>query len=261
MLSGNNRRIIDVPITAHEELGDGLHVLTIRSAYLASLVKPGQFLNIRIVDATEPLLRRPFSVSRVTGDDLEILFNIVGRGTGLLAVKKLGSTLNVIGPLGVPFHHEADFETAIMVAGGLGVAPFPFLTSRVLESGKRVETFLGARSASQLIQRNLRNVHIATDDGSKGFHGTVVTLLEQYLNEQPVTGGRIFACGPTKMMKALSEFAQAASIPCELSLEGDMACGIGICQGCPVETTHGPKKFALVCTDGPAFDCKDVVLY
>ena len=252
--------MIEVPVTAHREEEDGMHILTMESDYLASTAEPGQFLNIRINEGIQPFLRRPFSISRVHGSQIEILFNVVGKGTGLLSAKKIGEMLNVIGPLGVPFNLQSGYQTALIVAGGLGVAPFPFVTDWVLHRGKNVETFLGARSSSQLLVNNLRNVHSATDDGSRGFHGTVVALVEHYLNEHPIQNSKIFACGPTKMLKAVSEFAQRKSVPCELSLEGDMACGIGICQGCPVERTQGPKKYALVCTEGPAFDCREVIL-
>lgn len=260
MPSKSKASIVDARVIAHREEGGGLHVLTVESQPIAASIQPGQFLNVRITEGVQPLLRRPFSVSRVAGSQLEIVFNIVGVGTNILAAKRPGETLDMIGPLGVPFSWESEFQTALIVAGGLGVAPFPFFTGKILDRGKSVETFLGARTASQLFTANLRNVHYATDDGSRGFHGTAVSLLEHYVKEHPIAGGKIFACGPTKMLKALSEFAQRQSIPCELSLEGDMACGIGICQGCPVEKTNGPKKYALVCTDGPAFDCKDVIL-
>jgi dihydroorotate dehydrogenase electron transfer subunit len=103
-------------------------------------------------------------------------------------------------------------------------------------------------------------VHTSTDDGSRGFHGTVVDALKHYLSENKPVKPKIFGCGPTRMLKALAELADSAGIDCELSLEGDMACGMGICQGCPVERTDGKKKYSLVCVEGPTFNSHDIVL-
>jgi dihydroorotate dehydrogenase electron transfer subunit len=120
--------------------------------------------------------------------------------------------------------------------------------------------FAGARTASHLYVGPLEDAHVATDDGTKGYHGTVVALLQQALSRRPISRPKIFGCGPNRMLKALSEAALVLGIPCELSLEGDMACGIGICQGCPVETVGRDRKYALVCADGPTFDCREVIL-
>lgn len=248
-------RIADVKIVA-----EGTRVLTFVSPDIARSTLPGQFVNLRVHAGTDPLLRRPFSVSRVANDHVEILFNVVGAGTDILARKKPGDSLNVLGPLGTPYGILGDFNIGILIAGGLGVAPMPILTDRLKSSGKTVETFLGARSALHLAPDHLHNVHVATDDGSKGFHGTVVRLAEEYLKEHPAKKAKIFACGPTRMLSAVTSFAGSAGIECEISLEGEMACGIGICQGCPVERVGGQRKYALVCTEGPTFHCEDVIL-
>lgn len=253
-------KVHSVPVLSKEEVAEKTFVLKFESSDLARLTRPGQFLNIRVDDSLSPLLRRPFSVARVEGSAVELIFNIVGRGTRILAEKRIGDELDVLGPLGIPFRVEGDFETAVIVAGGVGVAPFPILTDWLTKAEKNVETFLGARSAAHLVFHHLKNVHSATDDGSRGFHGTVVQLLDQYLNEHPIRKPKIFACGPTAMLKAVSVFAKRKEIRCELSLEGEMGCGIGICQGCPVERTSGEKKYALVCTDGPTFDSSDIAL-
>jgi len=253
-------RLEDVSIVSREQRAEGLFALTLKSPEVAKATRPGQFLNIRIGNSPTPLLRRPFSVSRTDGDFLEILFNIVGRGTEILASKQPGDRLNILGPLGVPFRTAGNYDLAVIVAGGLGVAPFPMLTGVLRQSGKKVETLLGARTGAQVTQKHLLNAQVATDDGSSGFHGTVVQLLEQYWNKENPRNAKIFGCGPTRMMKALSDFARIRRIECELSLEGDMACGVGICQGCPVERTSGEKKYSLVCVEGPTFNSNDVVL-
>lgn len=249
-----------IPVVDRSEIAEGIFIVRLRSEHLTKYASPGQFVNIRCGDGCLPLLRRPFSISRVEGDVLELMFNVVGQGTRMLASRKCGDLVDVMGPLGVPFDLGGSFETALLVGGGLGAAPLPFLTDRLSREKKRVHTFLGARSAKQLTEKFLVDVHISTDDGSKGFHGTVVDGLKGYLSGNKPVKPKIFGCGPTRMLKALAGLADSAAIECEISLEGDMACGMGICQGCPVERTDGKKKYALVCVEGPTFNSHEIVL-
>ncbi|MBI3194929.1 MAG: dihydroorotate dehydrogenase electron transfer subunit, partial [Ignavibacteriae bacterium] len=132
------------------------------------------------------------------------------------------------------------------------------LLTQQLNEKKTITTFLGARTKEQLIPSFLTNIQTATDDGSHGFKGTVVSLLDEYLKTHQVRKPKIFACGPNIMLNALSELAQRWNIPCEVSLETTMACGIGICQGCPVERVEQKKKYSLCCKDGPVFDVQTV---
>ncbi len=251
----------DTVVSSVDEVAEGVFLLKVRSSQLAESSAPGQFVNVLVGDGRNgPLLRRPFSVCRVDGDLIELLFNIVGEGTRRLALKRAGELLDVIGPLGRPFGYRGVFDTAIIVAGGLGVAPFPFLTDSLQREEKQIMTFLGARTKNQIATMNLKNVKLATDDGSSGHHGTVVSLLEQYFATNVPQDAKIFGCGPTRMMKALAEVSFRVGIECELSLEGDMGCGIGICQGCPVELVTGETKYALVCTQGPTFLADQIMM-
>lgn len=237
------------------EAGDPRQVvLTVDAPAIAQSVKPGQFLNVLVNDAGLPFLRRPFSVYMTNGTELQILFNVVGAGTALLAGKKPGDQLDLLGPLGRPFSTGGSFETAILVGGGLGVAALPLLARELAGGNVPLLTFLGARDAGTLVERYLPDALVATDDGSRGFRGTVVEYLRSYLNTHKVSRPKVFACGPTQMLRALSTFTLAAGIPCDISLESAMACGIGICQGCPVELAGAEKKYALVCRDGTVFD-------
>jgi dihydroorotate dehydrogenase electron transfer subunit len=236
-------------------------LLRFTSPEIADAAQPGQFVNVLAAEVGEdPLLRRPFSISRIEKDIIELIFHAVGIGTNLLSRKKLGDRIDVIGPLGQPFHGNAEYDTALLVAGGIGVAPFPFLTNVLLKRGKRIETFVGYRNAAQIFTEHLQNVHLATDDGSDGFHGNVVNLLESSLVQNNFGKVKIFACGPTIMLKAVSELAKQKNFCCEMLLEGQMACGFGICQGCAVERTDGAAKYALVCKEGPAFLSTEVNL-
>jgi dihydroorotate dehydrogenase electron transfer subunit len=249
------------PVKSCLEVAAKTFLLRFNSLEIAGSAQPGQFVNILTSEVgEEPLLRRPFSISRIENDIIELLFHAVGIGTNLLSVKKPGDRIDVIGPLGQPFHGNAEYDTAVLVAGGIGVAPFPFLTNVLLKRGKHIETFVGYRTAAQVFTEHLHNVRKATDDGSDGFHGNVVQLLESSLVQNNFGKVKIFSCGPPVMLKALSELAQRMNLCCEMSLEGQMACGFGICQGCAVERTDGAAKYALVCKDGPVFLSTEVKL-
>jgi dihydroorotate dehydrogenase electron transfer subunit len=136
----------------------------------------------------------------------------------------------------------------------------PFLTQYLGREGKKIRTFLGVRSKENLYTNHLQNILIATDDGSQGFHGTVIDLLRKEMKSQPTENIQIFACGPTPMLRALSVFTHETGIPCEASLEGEMGCGIGLCQGCPVEMAGDEKRYQLVCNEGTVFPLTSIRL-
>jgi len=247
------------PVEGVRTAGEGIYVLTFTSGVISRSIRAGQFLNLKVEEACDPLLRRPFSAYRVAGTSLEIIFNVVGRGTSALRRKRQGDVLNVLGPLGKPFETgDSGFDTGILIGGGLGVAPLPLLTSALRQEGKKVVTFLGARSAAHLVTDHLEDPRTATDDGTRGFHGNVVELAASVLRKDPLKRSKIFACGPTPMLRAVASFARASDIPCEVSLEGPMGCGIGICQGCPVELQGRETSYALMCKDGPTFDIRTI---
>jgi dihydroorotate dehydrogenase electron transfer subunit len=251
----------DCKVAGVAQVAENIFVLSFTSKEIAGSIQPGQFVNLKIDCATDPLLRRPFSAYRVDGDRVEIIFNVVGKGTSVLRNKQPGHTIDVLGPLGVPFTvHNGQYETAILIGGGLGVAPFPILTTALKKAGKRILTFLGSRSASHLVENHLENIQVATDDGTKGYHGNVVDLTREAMNTRTLDGLKMFACGPTAMLRALASFAREQDIQCEVSLEGPMGCGFGICQGCPVELVGEDPKYALMCKDGPAFDVRRLAL-
>jgi dihydroorotate dehydrogenase electron transfer subunit len=246
------------PVVSTTMVGPGVFVISLRSSNIADVVTPGQFINILVNGTGFPLLRRPFSIHRTSGDIVEILFNIVGPGTEILASKKTGDVLDVIGPLGTPFSTGGAYTTAVCVAGGLGMAPLPILSAALSSAGKNIVTFLGARTSEMLIDRHCVNVHAATDDGSRGFHGTVIEAMRSWLSRQDPVTIRIFGCGPNAMLSALSDLAAEYRVSCQVSLETSMACGVGICQGCPVELAGPDIRYALVCRDGPVFDSTSI---
>ena len=228
-----------------------------------TIVKPGQFFNIRINDSYTPLLRRPFGAHKIEKNKVSILYKIVGEATAALSAKLKGNTVNVIGPLGNGFNISE--KEAILIAGGYGIAPLYALALSLRGGAKRrrgnLSIFIGANTKKQVIYddkfRKLGvKVRIATDDGSKGQKGLVTDILENRLRTGAVRKAVIYACGPKAMLKAVAKIAKQYKIKCQLSLEEYMACGIGTCLGCAVKTKDGYK---MVCKDGPVFDAKDIV--
>lgn len=249
-----NEKIV---VQSVDKLQPNIYLLKAFAPAIASQVQPSQFCNIKVGENDFPLLRRPFSVCDVEGDSIFFMFDVHGEGTRILSGKNEGDELEVLGPLGNGFKFDKDFKKAIIVAGGLGAAPFPLLTKR-LAPNIEIISFVGGRNSEYVVEYGLKNVNIATDDGSKGYHGNVVNLLEKHmdlLTEDSI----IFSCGPTPMLKALQEFAIKINVECQISTECAMACGFGICQGCPVHSAI-EDKYLLVCKDGPVFDAKEVKL-
>lgn len=251
--------IVNSPVKEIKEIQKDIFLQKIYSPEIAGQIKPGQFLNIRVSETVFPLLRRPFSICDVEGDFIYLMFNIFGEGTRILAHKQIDDTIDILGPLGNGFNITDDFDLALIVAGGLGSAPFPFLT-RLLKDKYEVYSFVGGRTKNDVITYNLLNVQTATDDGSLGFNGNVVQLFEKNLSSFKDKRIKVFGCGPNAMLRALKEVCIIHNINCEVSTECVMACGFGICQGCPIESTEQSDKYLLVCKDGPVFNVKDVII-
>lgn len=241
-----------------EEIQSDVFILKIKAPQIAAEAKPGQFCNIKVNDSTFPLLRRPFSICDVEGEFVSFQFNIVGEGTKILSQKQKGDIIDMIGPLGVGFDFSGNFENALIIAGGIGAAPFPFLIKNISEN-TNIISFVGGRSKKDIIEYKLKNIIASTDDGSEGFHGNVVQLLDSEIHKYDTAKTKIFACGPNPMLRALSKYTIEKGFDCEISTESVMACGFGICQGCNVEGTNS-DRFLLVCKDGPVFKAEDVIL-
>ena len=231
-----------------------------RSGPMAAESKPGRFVMIRVRSGIDPLLRRPFSICGIKGDVLLILYRVVGRGTAILSRKKPGDFLPVLGPLGKGFESPNEDIHPILVAGGMGIAPLIFLS---LTLKRKDQQFLvGYGLSSEIVPLDQLGIPglaptVATEDGGQGHHGRVTELLELHLSNTKEKPPAIFTCGPLAMLKAVAKMALDHAIPCQVSLESSMACGLGACQGCAVK--KGPdaiKPYAHVCQDGPVFDAK-----
>ncbi len=241
-----------------EHLTGEIFRLTLYAPEIASISKPGQFINVKISDYFDPLLRRPFSICDVDGEDIKLIFNIAGKGTKILAKLERGDEIDLLGPLGRGFEVDDDFDVAVIVAGGLGVAPFPFLTKILKGRGKKVISYVGARTKEQLFVDGLENVNVATDDGSVGFKGTVVELVKLNILNLDSSRIKIFGCGPTPMLKSLVKLCDEYNLKCEISVETVMACGTGLCQGCVVLTRD--FNYKLACKNGPVFSIKEILI-
>jgi dihydroorotate dehydrogenase electron transfer subunit len=225
---------------------------------------PGQFVMLSAgvlaaAERSDPLLPRPMAVYRQRRENgvaqVEILFKRHGRGTALLAQARAGERVRLVGPLGRGFALPSPGETPLLVAGGTGIASVYELAMRLAEAAQPATVLLGARSAEDLMAGDDFGalggaLHIATEDGSRGERGLVTGLLEGEL--AGAARPRVYACGPTAMMRRVAEIAGAAGAPCAVSLENPMACGFGVCLGCATPLSEG--GFALVCRDGPVFD-------
>ncbi len=241
-----------------KEIGNSTHLIKIHSPEIAVNSYPGQFCNIKVSNSTYPLLRRPFSICDVEGENLFFMYNVQGGGTKLLTSKRIGDEIDILGPLGNGFNLEDNYDAAVIVAGGIGEAPFPFLINR-LPSGKSVYSFVGGKTKDDVITYGLKNVLVSTDDGSMGFKGNVIELLEENIKLFEGRIIKIFGCGPNAMLRALKIFSLKNNFNCEVSTESAMACGFGICQGCPIEATD-KDGYYLICKDGPVFNVDKVII-
>ena len=220
---------------------------------------PGQFVELRVDGSPNTFLRRPISIHLVDRgkNELWLLVAVVGDGTRQLAQLQPGDTLNALLPLGNGFTLPTSADSRpLLVGGGVGVAPLLFLGQQLAARGITPTFLLGARTATDLpmlpLFRQLGRVFLTTEDGSEGQRGFVTN--HSILAEEPFTF--IYSCGPKPMMMAVARFANKADVPCEVSLENVMACGLGACLCCVEKTIEGNK---CVCKEGPVLNIKKLL--
>jgi dihydroorotate dehydrogenase electron transfer subunit len=242
----------------------------LKAQKIAHKACPGQFVNIKVSDTVEPLLRRPFSIHRVGGLKIEILYERVGKATEILSQRKPGEYLDIIGPLGNGFNQQvpklSGRQIAILVAGGMGVAPLLFLAQKLKRCTQdnirqRVLILIGAKTKDDILCQEEFNkigcvVKAATDDGSEGFKGYVSDLLNEELSTIDSGVSTIYACGPRPMLREVSRISHKYNVQAQISLEEHMACGIGACLGCVIETKQGLQR---ICKEGPVFNAEQIV--
>lgn len=235
-------------------------------ADMVELCNPGQFVNIKIGDGPAPLLRRPlslFDVDKHRGS-IAFLYKVLGHGTELLSRVRPKDYLDVMGPLGRGFTLTDIPGNALLVGGGVGIAPLIYLARELKESKFNVTVLHGVENIGQLVVLDkLRQMKIefmpATMDGSAGFKGFVTDLLKEKI--EPAEFDCIYTCGPELMMAAVAEYALKHRIWGQVSLEEHMACGVGACLGCARKLKDSDEHYVKVCKDGPVFNINEVELY
>lgn len=219
-------------------------------------VHPGQFVNILIPDSSDTFLRRPISVCDVDIETnvLTLYIKKVGKGTHHLSTRKAGDSLDILFPLGNGFAFEG-VKHPLLLGGGAGIAPMVYLSKEIRKTGVCPQVLLAGKTAEALDIRRLfeEAPALCTDDGSLGEKG----LITQHPLMRDLSAfDRIFCCGPTPMMKAVARLAENAGVPCMVSMENTMACGLGACLCCITPTEHHGNQ--CVCTDGPVFDSREL---
>jgi dihydroorotate dehydrogenase electron transfer subunit len=239
-------------------MGPSYHVLTF-DAGEEIVAFPGQFAMVRgAAWGQAPLLPRPMSLLE-PGRRPSILIKIVGEGTRRLAHASPGEPFDILMPLGNRWNALPDDHHPILVAGGVGIAPLLFFARELAAQGKRATMLYGGRSTHDLPLSEevseISDVRFLTEDGSRGTRGRVTALLEAAIAESKGKV-KVYTCGPDRMMAAVSEICAKLGVLCEVSLETPMACGYGVCLGCPVKRTTGGYLYA--CTDGPCIDATTI---
>lgn len=251
-----------VNIVSNERATDLYFRLVVRAPQIAPLVQPGQFAHVRILPLRDALLRRPFSIFQVEGDTFSILYKSVGKGTEVLSRLRTGEELNAIGPLGHGFTvPQSGRETPLLVAGGYGMAAMYLLAQRSPQTG--IVFVGGRRRVDILCETEFRalgwEVRATTEDGSHGEKGLVTQPLLAELR-RTTAGRKLFACGPTPMLKAVGQIAGEFNVPAELSMDEHMCCGVGVCLTCVIPVKSGDGwEYQRTCTEGPVFDSRQVL--
>lgn len=244
-----------VQILQNKQIASGYYHLVVRSETIARNCRPGQFANIRISDSLDPLLRRPLSFFNYSTETIEFVYRVVGYGTSLLTEKLVNDTLDIIGPLGNGFNLDIKKEGKVLVVGGgMGIIPLYPLIKNLAQNGFVLEVLNGARNHDELLlldyfRKDSIPYSVTTDDGSAGEKSYVTNILAERLAEEKIDC--VFGCGPHPMLAAVAKIMKETDIPCQLSLEERMACGVGACLGCVVLMNDGSYK--KVCKDGPVF--------
>jgi dihydroorotate dehydrogenase electron transfer subunit len=261
-----------VEVIENVPLARSTYRIRLHAAQLAATIRPGQFVMLRLPRTSDPLLGRPFALYDTVLDSeqrpvaVDIVYLVLGKMTGRLVEVRAGESLDVWGPLGNGFLSVGEVDHVGLVAGGIGQTPFLAYIRELLgqrgyggqrprRSAARVSLYYGVRSADLVagvedFRAAGATVHLATDDGSLGYAGYVTTLLEQHSPPD-----RLVGCGPEPMLRTLAQLAARWAVPCQVSLETPMACGVGICFSCVVKVkTADGWDYRRCCVDGPVFD-------
>ena len=244
---------IKAKLLIKEQLKPDIFKFGVDARKIADIAKPGQFLEIRVSDSIVPFLRRPISIYNVDRQNgtVEFIFQVKGEGTKILSKIDIGQEIDIVGPLAI-------------LGGGIGTFPLYELAKNLKNKSSEVNIYLGFRNKDAVVLEQefkmvANNLTITTDDGSYGVPGFAINELKKDLDKEKIDF--IYACGPLPMLKAIRQLSIEKNVPCQISLEERMACGLGVCLGCAVrksETKKDESQYAYVCKNGPVFDAKYV---
>jgi dihydroorotate dehydrogenase electron transfer subunit len=252
-----SKRISNLRIIENRQITSDFFILELAGDQKLPEIKPGQFAQLKVEGSPETFLRRPVSIHDVDygANTMKLLIQVAGKGTKQLSLLKNGEFLNMIYPLGNSFSTPSPRERILLVGGGCGIAPLLYLAKTLKSNGNALDILLGFRNKGRIIEYEqylkLGKVHLTTEDGSVGEKGFVTdhSLLKDSNFD------RVYCCGPDSMMQAVARWSSERHILCEVSLENLMACGIGACLCCVVDTVHG---HVCTCIDGPVFNINDL---
>lgn len=247
-------------VLSNEQVGPRLYKIVLEAPKMAAAIEPGQFVHMQLTGMEAHILRRPFSVYRADREagTIEIIYQTVGEGTQFMTTYEPGVSCMLIGAMGHGWQVEEG--ASLIVGGGVGAAPLFLFAEKLAAEGRAFEVVLGAQTASMLVTRDDyaqllgRDPIVATDDGSAGYAGFCTEPVCEALASGAYA--TVYCCGPEPLMRAVAALADEAGVTCYVSMEKRMACGVGACLSCVVQTTAGKRRS---CVDGPVFDAKDVV--
>lgn len=254
---------VNCELVKKEVVAEGIYKFTVKAPAIASKAKAGQFLEIKISKTGAPFLRRPISIYNICKEEglVEFIFQVKGEGTKLLAEENVGAEIDIMGPLGNGSFDISDYKKVAIIGGGIGTYPLYELAKELNEKSD-VTVYMGFRNKDLVTLEDefakvSNRLVITTDDGSYKEKGFAINFLKEDCKKEKTD--MIYACGPLPMLKAVREFALEENIPCQVSLEERMGCGIGACLGCAIKIISGEEpRFGHVCKDGPVFNAKDV---
>ncbi|MDD4802497.1 MAG: dihydroorotate dehydrogenase electron transfer subunit [Syntrophomonas sp.] len=246
----------------HQQVAQDMYIMEFMAPAVARECQPGQFLHVRPGNTNDPLLRRPLSIYDADQEkgSISLLYRVVGAGTSLMTGIRENDYIDIVGPLGRGFTLPAPSKTALLVGGGVGIAPLVYLGRALIQRGCQVTAMMGAANENQLVAGDrLLEIGVpflpVTMDGSRGYPGMVTDLLVPPVYPEEIV---IYTCGPEPMMAKVAEYAQRYDIWGEVSLEEHMACGVGACLGCARRLKANDEAYVKVCKDGPVFNIMDV---
>ncbi|MCK4539187.1 MAG: hypothetical protein KAV42_10365 [Candidatus Krumholzibacteria bacterium] len=264
-MAGIEKGLFSAEVAGNEKLSPACRLIRFARPEGFPDAKPGHFVSVRVNSFSVPLLRRPYSIMDLTETELLLLVKVVGPGSRLLAEAAVGDRMDIAGVLGGTVFPSPAGEDAVFVGGGTGLAPMIFAARTWKREGNTGNSYLihGAATSEELLgtfcESDFTKVFRSTMDGSEGYDGDAVSYLQSLLNDDTISGSKLYSCGPAGMVKALELKVSTRFDSHYTSLEAVMACGVGACRGCtvPLREEDG-RKLRAVCSDGTVFDASQI---